>query len=117
MLLTITIIGSLGFMLAVMSFITGLQILRGNTETSKKMHRLNGFLAFAVFFILMVLIFFGKGHVTSLLFGALIAGSVLSFAKIRVVKSKRAYKYSSQIGFLLLVMWVIVLTQIIRHLA
>lgn len=117
MLLTITIIASIGFILAVMSFITGLQILRGNTETSKKMHRLNGFLAFAVFFILAVLIFFGKEQATTLLFWALISGFILSYAKMRVVKNKRAYKYSSQIGFLLLVTWVIVLTQIIRHLS
>lgn len=117
MLLAITIIASIGFMFAVLSFITGIQILRGNTETAKKMHKLNGYLTFAAFFLLILLIFFGKTAITSWLFAALAAGVIFGFAKIRIVRNKKLYKYASQIGFLLLIIWVIVLVQIIRHLA
>lgn len=121
MFLLTTIIGSAGFVLAIMSFITGLQILRGNTAmqllrgstgTAKKMHRLNGFFSLVIFVVLALIMVIG-GYSSSWLNASWLCGLFFGFLKILVIRKKTAYKkFASQLGFLLVIVWIMVIINI-----
>lgn len=121
MFLLTTVIGSAGFVLAIMSFITGLQILRGNTAkqllrgstgTAKKMHRLNGLLTFIVFVVLALIMVIG-GYSNSWLNVSWLCGLFFGFLKMLVVRKKTAYKkFASQLGFVLVIIWIVVIINI-----
>jgi energy-coupling factor transporter transmembrane protein EcfT len=106
-----TLLASIGLVLATSSFISGLQLVRGNTSPVEgKIHRLNGYTTFSLYIVLAALSFALSGPRVSSLLGWP-AGFAVVLTKIWIVKRKRnrrAFKYVSWIGATLILVWLFI---------
>ncbi len=101
-----TVMASLGMILATSSFISGLQMVKGKGRVERKIHRGNGFIAFAIFALLAIASFVNYGFSLWSVSGWL-AGALIIVFKLLIVhsRSRRAFKYVSWLGATLITMW------------
>lgn len=104
-----TLLASIGMVLATTSFISGLQMVKGKGRLERKIHKGNGFVSFAIIFVLAVMSFATFGLSLWSLSGWTLAFSII-FLKHKIVhaKNRRAFKYVSWLGASLICMWLYV---------
>jgi len=104
-----TVLASIGMILATSSFISGLQMVKGKGRVERKIHRGNGFIAFAIFGVLAIASFVNYGFSLWSVSGWLAGTFVIAF-KLLIVhsRSRRAFKYVSWLGATLITMWLYV---------
>lgn len=104
-----TVLASIGMILATTSFISGLQMVKAKGPVERKIHRGNGFISFAILFILAVLSFVRYGFSLWSLAGWT-AGVFVILLKLLIVHSRkrRAFKYVSWLGATLICLWLYV---------
>lgn len=104
-----TLLASIGMVLATTSFISGLQMVKGKGKVEKKIHRGNGFISFAILFVLAVMSFATFGLSLWSITGWAVAFFIM-FLKHKIVhaRSRRAFKYVSWLGASLICMWLYV---------
>ncbi len=106
--LIITIVASLGFMIAIMSFIAGFRMVKGTGHFAEaRMHRINGYITIVAYLTVAVL---SIASGTRFLF---ILGWVLGFLihmlKLLLVKKKLAARYGGYVGAMLIITWLIII--------
>lgn len=109
---TNTIIASIGLVLATMSFISGLQVVKRDKllgAMAATMHRLNGYLSCLAYVILASMSLSSIGGFRLWPVIGWIFGSVLIVAKIMCVRNERFYKYGSRLGLLLFIVWLVIM--------
>ena len=103
-------IGSLGIVLAVSSFISGLQLVKGKRASIEGIiHRTNGYLTVTLFFILAVLaIWSGKVNTASFLAPSFGLGVFL--VKLWIIRrgGRRLFRYVSRAGGCLILTWLFI---------
>ncbi|MBI5237526.1 MAG: hypothetical protein HY887_03785 [Deltaproteobacteria bacterium] len=104
-----TLLSSIGLILAISSFISGLQLVRGiKGGVEGIIHKFNGIVGIAIYIILAVLSFKTSGIGLWSFLGWL-GGLFLFFLKLFIVKKgrhkRRAAKYISWLGGMLTLMW------------
>lgn len=107
-----TIIASIGLVLATVSFITGLQVVNRDkvaAEMMASMHRINGYLVCLIYIVIAVLSLGSQGGVRPWSIAGWSVGMGLIIIKIMVVRNQRLYKYSSRLGLLLFVTWLVIM--------
>lgn len=110
MLDTAIILASLGFILAIISFISGLQVVRiGGISVESKIHRVNGYITFVIFLILATLSLGVKIGITPTTVALWSIGLLIILTKVWIVRSGRAYKFGGWLGALLVVFWLVVM--------
>ena len=108
----ITILASIGFVLAITSFIAGFRMIKKTGHVAEhSMHRINGFLTIACYLILAFLSIIAG--TTFLLIMAWALGLGIHLLKLLFVKKRLAVRYGGYLGAMLLVTW---LTVIFTHL-
>ncbi|MBI5238027.1 MAG: hypothetical protein HY887_06355 [Deltaproteobacteria bacterium] len=107
------ILASIGLILATSSLISGLQLARGAKRTvDSRIHRFNGYINISIFVILAVLSFRETGLNIWTAVGWP-GGLFLILLKLMTVKvsrkKRRAFKYVSSLGGMLILMWLYLL--------
>ncbi|MBI5344194.1 MAG: hypothetical protein HZB83_02470 [Deltaproteobacteria bacterium] len=107
------ILASIGLILATSSLISGLQLARGAKRTvDSRIHRFNGYINISIFIILAVLSFRETGLNIWTAIGWP-SGLFLILLKLMTVKvsrkKRRAFKYVSSLGGMLILMWLYLL--------
>lgn len=103
-----TILASAGFILATVSFISGLQAIRYKDSIDARIHKFNGYLSLLIYILLAVI---SVSEPRGVRWGSVAAwgtGLFIIFTKIWVVRSGRAYKYASWLGIGLIIIWLII---------
>lgn len=111
------IIASVGLVLATVSLITGLQVVKRNNvygEMMASMHRVNGYLVFLIYIGVSAFSLGGHGGIRTWSVIGWSAGLGLMIIKIMVVRNEKLYKYSSRLGLLLFITWLVI---IYKHIA
>lgn len=113
---TYSVIASIGLVMATVSFMSGLQVVKrdkvfGAMMTS--MHRMNGYIASFIYVILATISLSGPGGVRVWSLIGWAVGLGLIIIKIIVVRNERYYKYGSRLGLLLFVTWLIIIYKFI----
>lgn len=106
---TTVILASLGLILATVSFISGLQAVKGKGSLDSRIHRLNGYLTFIIYLLLAGLSLVKKDGIGLWQVIAWGMGLLIIFTKIWIVRSGRTYKYASWLGIMLIIVWLIIL--------
>ncbi len=107
-----TVIASIGFLIAVASFIGGFRMIRmTDHEAESLMHRANGFITIGFYLLLAVMYLVGEFSLLALFLWIL--GFLIHLAKIPLVRYGYAVRYGGYFGALLLITW---LTIIFTHL-
>lgn len=107
-----TIIASIGLVLATVSFITGLQVVNRDKVAAvmmASMHRINGYLVCLIYIVIAALSLGSQGGVRPWSIVGWSVGMGLIIIKIMVVRNQRFYKYSSRLGLLLFVSWLVIM--------
>lgn len=102
------ILASIGLVMAVSSFISGLQLVRMKILIEGKIHRFNGYASIVLYLVLAALSFTETG----LRFMSVVGwsmGFLLILSKLWIVrtsrKKRRAFKYISWFGGSLMLLW------------
>lgn len=101
-------LASVGIILAVTSFISGLQLVRATSKSIEGMiHRGNGYLT-VILFIALALIAVSGNTVNAFALLLPVAGLAMFMLKLWILrKSRRLLKYVSWIGGTLITIWII----------
>lgn len=106
------IVASLGLVLATVSLITGLQVVNRDKVSAAmmaSMHRINGYLVCLIYIIVATLSLSGHGGIRTWSIVGWAAGLGLIVIKILVVRNERLCKYSSRLGILLFITWLVIM--------
>jgi hypothetical protein len=109
----ITILASIGFTLAVITFIAGFRMVKKpEHQIEVTMHKINGYVTIAVYVVLAVLSldYYGPRALSLLAWGA---GLSVHLLKVLLARKGLAVRYGGYFGALLLITW---LTVIFKHL-
>jgi len=106
---TTTLLASLGFILATVSFISGLQAVKSKGSADARVHKLNGYLTILIYLTLAGISLAAKEAIGLWPVAAWGAGLLIIFTKIWIVRSGRAYKYASWLGIMLIIVWLIII--------
>lgn len=103
-----SIVASIGFVLAVMTFVAGFRMVRKTDhEEEILLHRVNGYLALTTYIIIATIAII-KG--TSLLYtAAWFVGLAIHLLKVLLAKKGLAVRYGGYMGFMLIITWFIVI--------
>ena len=103
-----TIIASIGFVLALTSFIAGFRMIKKTGHPAEgKMHRINGFLTL-VFYVILAVLSIAAGT-TALYIAAWVLGLAIHLLKLILVKKGLAARYGGYVGAWLVITWLIVI--------
>lgn len=106
------ILAGIGLIIATSSFISGLQLVRGNIGAivELKIHRGNGYATITIFAILAIISIIQSGFGFWAVAGWLSGLSVI-LAKIHIVRKRkrRAFKYVSWMGATYILIWLLVI--------
>lgn len=105
------ILASLGFVLAIISFISGLQVVKIGSfmSTEAKIHRVNGYITIVIYALLASLSINAKAGVKPWVMGVWLLGLLIILTKVWIVRSGKAYKYGGWAGTLLVAFWLVVM--------
>lgn len=106
-----TILASLGFVLAIISFISGLQVVRVGSFMSveAKIHRVNGYITLVIYTLLASLSINTEVETRPWIMGIWLLGLLIILTKIWIVRSGRAYRFGGWAGTLLVIFWLAVI--------
>ena len=103
-----TILASIGFVLAITSFIAGFRMIKKTGHIAEhRMHKINGYLTL-ICYLLVALLSIISGT-TFLFILAWILGLVIHLIKLLLVKKGLAVRYGGYLGGLLLITWITVI--------
>ena len=109
---TNTIIASAGLVLATMSFISGLQVVKRDNifgAMAATLHRFNGYLSCLAYVILATMSLSSPGGTRMWPVIGWITGVVLIVGKVMCVRNPKLYKYGSRLGLLLFIAWLFII--------
>ena len=102
----ITILSSIGFVCAIITFIAGFRMVRKSDHPGEaKMHRMNGYMTITVYVVLAVLAI--SLHFNILLILAWLAGFCVHLFKVFLVRKGLAVRYGGYMGGILLMLWLV----------
>lgn len=107
-----TIIASVGLVLATMSFISGLQVVKRDNilgAMSATMHRLNGYLSCLAYVILATMSLSSLSGMRTWSVIGWVVGFLLIIGKVMCVRNEKLYKYGSRLGLLLFIAWLVII--------
>lgn len=103
-----TLVASIGLILATSSFISGLQLIKGNQSTIEgRIHRINGRFSIIVLAVLILISLYQYGILRWSIFGW-VGVMLLIMLKLWIVRKKRGrlLKYASWLGLFLICIWI-----------
>ncbi len=104
----IAILASIGFVVALMTFIGGFRMVRRAEHMSESiMHRVNGYTTITIY-VVIALISIGF-YFDMRILPIWILGFVLHYFKLVLVKKKLAVRYGGYMGALLLITWFVLI--------
>lgn len=106
------IIASVGLVLATMSFISGLQVVKRDKRLgamAATMHRVNGYLSCIAYVILATMSLNAIGGFKMWSVIGWIFGFGLIIGKILCVRNVKFYKYGSRLGLFLFIAWLVII--------
>ncbi len=103
-----TVIASIGFVIAVMSFIGGFRMIRRTDHAAETiMHRVNGFLAIGLYVLIAAISLYEKA--TLIIAALYLLGLMVHLVKIPLVRKGLAVRYGGYMGAMLLITWLAVI--------
>jgi len=104
----ISVIASIGFVVSVTTFISGVRMIRLlDKRAEAMMHRFNGFTVGVIYLVLAILSVMGDLTIFALFIW--IAGFLVHLLKLYLVKKKLAVRYGGYAGTLILITWIILI--------
>ncbi|MCP3676461.1 MAG: hypothetical protein GY721_02400 [Deltaproteobacteria bacterium] len=109
LIIIIPFLASLGFLLAVITFIAGFRMVRRpEQQVELLMHRVDGIITIVLYILLAVVSLAAYGmHMTSLLLWAF--GFGLHMFKLYLVRKRLAIRYGGYMGAILITTWLIII--------
>lgn len=104
----ITILSSIGFIAAIVTFIGGFRMVRKSEHPGEpQMHRMNGYITISAYVMLAVLAI--SLHLNVWLILAWIFGLGVHLFKLFLVRKRLAVRYGGYMGGVLLITWLVVI--------